>query len=83
MTGSRRRQWSDLSSGQQAGIAIAGVVQVALAATAWWDLAHRPASGVRGPKALWAVGIAVNWVGPLTYFAVGRQPSLVASLRRH
>lgn len=81
MTGSRRRQWSDLSTGQRAGIAVAGAVQVALAAAAWWDLAHRPAQRVRGPKAAWAVGIAVNWVGPIAYFAIGRQPSLLAELR--
>ena len=78
MTGSRRRQWSDLSTGQQVAIVAAGTVQVALAATAWWDLAHRPAAQVRGPKAAWAVGIAVNWVGPIAYFTVGRQPSIVA-----
>lgn len=81
MTGSRKRQWSDLSPAQQAGIVVAGTVQVALAATAWWDLAHRPASQVRGPKPLWAVGIAVNWVGPLAYFTVGRMPSVLAELR--
>ena len=82
MTGSRRRRWSDLSTGQQAAIVAAGTVQVALAATAWWDLAHRPASQMRGPKAAWALGIAVNWVGPIAYFTLGRQPSLLAGLGR-
>ena len=31
-----------------------------------------PAEQVRGPKAAWALGIAVNVAGPIAYFAVGR-----------
>lgn len=74
MTGSRvKRRWADLSPAQQAGIAAGAMVQFALAATAWWDLAHRPAELVRGPKAAWALGIAVNGIGPITYFVVGRR----------
>ena len=73
MTGSRRKHWSDLTPAQQAGIIAAAAAQVALAGAAWWDLAHRPASQVRGPKAAWAAGIAVNWVGPIAYFTLGRR----------
>jgi hypothetical protein len=61
------------SSRQQTGMLIAASVQLALAATAWTDLARRPAALVRGPKALWAVLIAVNFIGPLSYFVVGRR----------
>jgi hypothetical protein len=67
------QRWSDLSSRQQTGMLIAASVQLALAATAWTDLARRPAALVRGPKALWAVLIAVNFIGPLSYFVVGRR----------
>lgn len=70
------RRWSDLSPAQQRAIIAAGVVQVALAAAAWTDLARRPAAGVRGPKAAWAAAIAVNFVGPVAYFAWGRRPAL-------
>jgi hypothetical protein len=67
------QQWSDLSPGRQTGMLIAASVHLALAATAWTDLAHRPAALIRGPKALWAVLIAVNFIGPLSYFVVGRR----------
>ena len=67
------QRWSDLSSRQQTGMLIAASVHLALAATAWTDLARRPAALIRGPKALWAVLIAVNFIGPLSYFVVGRR----------
>jgi hypothetical protein len=52
---------------------VAGCVQLSLAATAWADLARRPASEVNGSKAMWAGIIAINFVGPLAYFARGRK----------
>lgn len=69
----RRKQWSDLTDREKVAIIAAAGVQLTLATAAWWDLAHRPAAQVRGPKAAWALGIAVNFVGPIAYFAVGRQ----------
>jgi hypothetical protein len=53
-------------------------VQISLAATAWVDLARRPAELVRGPKPAWALAIAVNFVGPIAYFTVGRRRSPIA-----
>lgn len=79
MTGSKKKRWADLTPVQQGAIAVGAAVQIGLATAAWWDLAHRPASAVRGPKAAWALGIAVNTVGPLSYFAFGRLPAK----RRH
>ena len=67
-----RKRWSDLSDAQKAATVAAAAVQIALAAAAWTDLARRPAEKVRGPKAAWAVAIAVNFVGPISYFAFGR-----------
>jgi hypothetical protein len=67
-----RRRWSDLSPRQQLLTLIAGSVQLSLAATAWIDLARRPAEQVTGPKPLWAAIIAVNFVGPLAYLRWGR-----------
>jgi Phospholipase_D-nuclease N-terminal len=69
------QRWSDLSSRQQTGMLIAASVHFALAATAWTDLARRPAEEVNGPKAMWAVLIAVNFIGPLSYFVFGRKRS--------
>jgi hypothetical protein len=68
----KAQKWSDLSSGRKTGMLIAAAVQLALAATAWTDLARRPADQVNGPKGLWAVLIAVNFLGPLSYFVFGR-----------
>lgn len=68
-----RKKWSDLSSGQQVAVIVAGTVQLALAATAWADLARRPAEEVNGSKAAWAAVIAINFIGPISYFAKGRR----------
>ncbi len=67
------RRWTDLTEQQKALILVAASVQLSLAATAWTDLARRPADQVRGSKAAWAAAIAVNFVGPLAYFARGRR----------
>jgi hypothetical protein len=69
----QRQHWSDLTPAQQTALLTAASVQLSLAATAWVDLARRPADQVRGSKAAWAVAIAVNFVGPISYFAFGRK----------
>ena len=69
----QKKKWSDLTSGQQRAILVAGCVQLSLAATAWADLARRPASEIVGSKGKWAAIIAINFVGPLAYFARGRR----------
>lgn len=66
------RTWSELDRGQRWGIAASGVVQVAMAAWAWHDLARRPAAQVHGRKSAWAAVIAVNVVGPIAYWRWGR-----------
>lgn len=68
-----RRRWSDLSSRQQAVVLTLASVQLSLAATAWSDLATRPAASVNGSKARWAFIIAINFFGPLAYFRWGRR----------
>lgn len=54
-----------------AGIAVVGLVQVVFAALAFWDLAHRSAHDVRGPKPAWIPAILINWIGPAAYFVFG------------
>lgn len=67
------KKWRDLS-GRQRAVALTLVsVQLSLAASAWADLATRPADQVNGSKAKWAAIIAVNFVGPLLYFTKGRR----------
>ncbi|HEY3480322.1 MAG TPA: PLDc N-terminal domain-containing protein [Kribbella sp.] len=66
------KRWRDLTAAQRKAIGTAAGAQILLAGAAWWDLAHRPAAELRGPKWLWAVVIAVNFVGPVLYFACER-----------
>jgi hypothetical protein len=68
-----KKPWAERSPLEQWGIAIAAVVQLVLAFTAWIDLARRPAAAVNGRKSLWAAAIAVNFVGPIAYFRCGRR----------
>jgi hypothetical protein len=67
------KHWNDMSDAEKTAILVAACVQISLAATAWIDLGRRPTELVRGPKALWAAAIAVNFVGPISYFAFGRR----------
>ena len=53
------------------GLAVVGVIQVVFAFLAFWDLAHRAADEVKGPKPAWIPVILVNWIGPAAYFLFG------------
>lgn len=68
-----RRRWEDLSQGQRTAVVVGAAVELVLTAVALNDLARRPASQVRGPKALWAVGCFVQPVGPIAYLLVARR----------
>ena len=67
------RRWSDLTPAQQTAILVGASIELALTATALVDLARRPAAQVRGRKALWALGCAVQPVGPVAYLIWGRR----------
>lgn len=69
------RSWSELSCAQRTALTVGVVVQIALAGAAWIDLARRPATQVRGRRAVWAGVIAINFVGPAAYFIAGRRHS--------
>lgn len=68
-----RRGWATLSDRQQTALLVLASVQLSLAATAWADLATRPANQVRGSKQVWAAIIAINFLGPAAYFIWGWQ----------
>ena len=68
----RKKTWQDMSSGRRATLTGMGLIQLALAVAAWVDLARRPAERVNGRKGVWAAVIAINWIGPIAYFAKGR-----------
>ncbi|MEU1970216.1 PLDc N-terminal domain-containing protein [Microbacterium sp. NPDC019599] len=61
----------ELTGPEQMGVLVVGLVQFAFAFLAAWDLAHRPAEQVRGPKPAWIPALFINWIGPAAYFAVG------------
>ena len=67
------RSWSDLTPQQQTAVLVLGSTQLSLAATAWTDLARRPAEEVNGSKTRWALIIAINVLGPAAYFRWGRR----------
>jgi hypothetical protein len=69
----KQRHWNDLSPGQRVATILAAAVQLTLAVTAWADLARRPKESVNGSKAVWAGVIAINFLGPIAYFARGRR----------
>ena len=70
------KKWHDLGPRQRRAIMVGGTVQAALALSAWYDLSHRPQELVNGPKALWTLAIAINFVGPIAYFRFGRHHHL-------
>jgi hypothetical protein len=68
-----KKTWSDLTPTQRKVVVVAGVVEVALTTWCLRDLKQRPASLVRGPKALWAPALSVQPVGPIAYLVWGRR----------
>ena len=68
-----RKRWNEMSEKQKAATVVAAAVQLALAAAAWADLARRPANLLGRPKVAWGLAIAVNFVGPISYFTLGRR----------
>lgn len=71
----QKKQWSDFTPAQKAAIVASGTVEVVLTVVALVDLSRRPRSQVRGPKALWVLGCAVQPVGPVAYLLAGRRPA--------
>ena len=68
-----KKRWNDLTDTQKTVLLTLISVQVSLAATAWADLASRPAAKVQGSKGKWAEIIAINFIGPILYFTRGRR----------
>jgi hypothetical protein len=69
------RRWADLSDRQRALLLTAATAELSLKIAALIDINRRSADRIRGPKALWRAAMAVNLLGPLSYFAIGRKRS--------
>jgi len=67
----KNKDITQVSPAGRAALGVLGVVQIAFAAVAFWDLAHRENSELRGPKPAWIPVILVNWIGPAVYFVFG------------
>jgi hypothetical protein len=65
--------WANLSEGQRRLLIAAATAEATLKIVALIDIQRRPASQIRGPKALWRAAMAVNLLGPLSYFTIGRK----------
>lgn len=74
-----KQKWSQMSSGQKFAVLTVASIELALTATALVDLVRRPAEQVRGPKALWALGVFIQPVGPIAYLTVGARRSCCSS----
>lgn len=68
-----RKHFKDLSTGRKFWVMLLGAAQVALQGAALKDLATRPSAEVNGPKTAWFFASFFNFIGPLSYFAVGRK----------
>ena len=70
-----RTPWRELTTRQRQAMMLRGAFQLGLLAAALNDLRRRPASQIRGPKALWAAISFVNYLGagPIAYFLLGRR----------
>jgi hypothetical protein len=67
------RKWAGLSDRQRALLLAAATAELSLKIAALIDIKRRPADRIRGPKALWRAAMAVNLLGPVSYFAIGRK----------
>ena len=68
-----KRTWGDMTPTQKKLVVLTGVVEVALTTWCLRDLKERPASLVRGPKALWGPAMSIQPVGPVAYLVWGRR----------
>jgi len=69
----KRKKWSELTTGQQTAIEIGAAVQMVLLVAALADMWHRPVEEINGDRRLWTLASFINFVGPLAYFAFGRK----------
>ena len=70
-----RTPWRELTPRQRKAMMVRGALQLGLLSAALYDLRRRPASQVRGPKALWVAISFTNYLGagPIAYFLLGQR----------
>lgn len=65
--------WSELDESQRRWLIALACFELIVTPKVLWDLAHRSAAEVRGPKAAWVLACAVQPFGPVAYLVVGRR----------
>jgi hypothetical protein len=73
MAADAKKRWADLSDSQRTLLLAAAAAELSLKITALVDIKRRPAEQIRGPKAMWRAAMAVNLIGPVSYFLIGRK----------
>jgi len=68
-----KEQLSELPNWQRIGTLVVAPIELVLTVTAVVDLIRRPATQIRGPKAIWWLGIFVQPVGPIAYLKWARR----------
>ena len=68
-----QKKWSELSPAQQTLVLTMTSIELALTATAAVDLIRRPTEQVHGRKAVWAMALFVQPVGPIAYLWAHRR----------
>jgi hypothetical protein len=58
---------------KQSALALVLTGHVLVAALTWWDIRHQPEQRIRGSKGLWRFLSAVNTLGSIGYWVVGRR----------
>ena len=67
------KRWQDLSPRQKGGIVLGGAVQIGLLLAPLADIHRRTEEEIRGSKWFWTAAAFVNFVGPVSYFLLGRK----------
>lgn len=78
----QKKSWNELTTVQKGSVLLSIGVQLSLLAAALTDLRKRPAAEINGPKAAWAVGSFVSFIGPTAYFLFGRKKTAVAAWKK-
>ncbi len=78
MASSLRHRWSDLRPLTRVLVVAGAIVQFGLLGAAQADIRRRRPDQLNGPRWLWVAVSFVNFVGPITYFVVGRRRATTA-----
>ena len=70
---STKKRWQDLTDTQKIAIVLLSLLQIALLMAVLRDIHRRSADQINGSKSFWTIAAFVNFIGPLTYFTLGRK----------